>query len=141
MPAKTAVDTELRDCLAKTRGIFQQPCPGCEKSKMETPINTYQTDGDFVLEAFLPGVKAKEINTSITSKTITISGEHKEKPNISEDNYFCRERRYGAFERKLTIPIAVQSDKATVSFKDGILTLTLPKARENLRRSPKRRAK
>ena len=61
---------------------------------------------------------------------IHIKGEHKEEEETSEENYFYKERRYGAFSRSLPIPVKVKSDKAEAVFDDGVLTLTIPKAEE-----------
>lgn len=90
----------------------------------------YQTANDVVVKMALPGVKPEEVDISITGDTLTIKGEHKEEPEVSQEDYFYKERRFGAFSRSVTIPVSVQSDKAEATFEDGILTLVLPKAEE-----------
>jgi HSP20 family protein len=90
----------------------------------------YQTANDVVIKASLPGVKPEQVDISITGDTITIKGEHKEEEEVKEEDYFRKERRYGAFGRSIQIPVSVQSDKAEAVFENGILTLTLPKAEE-----------
>ena len=93
-------------------------------------LDMYQTDNSVVIKAALPGVKADEVDISITGEVLTIKGEHKEEKEAGDDAYICKERRYGAFNRSLILPAPVQSNKAEAVFENGILTLTLPKAEE-----------
>jgi len=96
----------------------------------ELPIDMYQTANDVVVKASLPGVKPEEVDISITGDTLTINGEHKEEEEVKQEDYFRRERYYGAFSRSLILPVQIQSDKAEAVFENGVLTLTLPKAEE-----------
>ena len=93
-------------------------------------IDMYQTDEDLVVKATLPGMKAEDVQISITGDMLTIKGEYKEKSETKEKAYHLREQRYGSFERTLGLPTEVVSDKAKAEFEDGILTITLPKAEE-----------
>jgi HSP20 family molecular chaperone IbpA len=131
MVKRTAELDSLRECIARLRGPVPRTCIGCELSRMIVPFNMYQTDSDLMVKVFLPGVQLDEVSTSVTQDTISIKGEHKEKPEIGESEYFCREYRYGIFNRKLAVPISVQSEKAEVAFNNGVLTLTLPKTLPN----------
>jgi len=96
----------------------------------ELPIDMYQTANEVIVKASLPGVKPEEVDISITGDTLTIKGEHKEEQEVKQEDYFRKERYYGAFSRSLVLPVQVQSDKAEATFENGILTLTLPKAEE-----------
>lgn len=93
-------------------------------------VDMYETDEAVVVKTATPGVDPEDIDISITGDTLTIRGETKADEEIEEENYICRERRYGAFSRSLTIPVAVEADKAEAEFEDGVLTLRLPKAEE-----------
>jgi HSP20 family protein len=93
-------------------------------------IDMYQTDDDIVVKAALPGIKADEVQINITGDLLTIKGEVKEKNETKQKNYHIREQRWGAFERSVTLPVSVVSDKAKAEFEDGVLTITLPKAEE-----------
>ena len=93
-------------------------------------VDMYETDEAVVVKTATPGVDPEDIDISITGDTLTIKGETKVDEEIEEENYLCRERRYGAFSRSLTIPVAVQADEAEAEFEDGVLTLTLPKAEQ-----------
>jgi HSP20 family protein len=91
-------------------------------------VDLYQTDNEVVVKASLPGLKADDVQISVTGDVLTIKGEFKEKEDKKEKAYHLREQRYGAFERTLSLPTEVKSDRAAADFEDGVLTITLPKA-------------
>ncbi len=96
------------------------------------PIDVYETKDNVVLKAAVPGLKAEDLDISITGDVLTIKGEYKsEEPAETQPekarNYIRQERRYGSFNRQLTLPAAVDSDKVTATFENGILTLEMPK--------------
>jgi len=93
-------------------------------------IDLYQTDEEVVLLASLPGLKADNVQISVTGELLTLKGEFKEKQEMKEEAYHLRERRYGSFERTVSLPTEVVADKARAEFEDGILTIRLPKAEE-----------
>lgn len=93
-------------------------------------IDMYQTDDDVVVKATLPGIKASDVQISVTVDMLTLKGELKEKEEVKEKAYHIREHRYGSFERTFSLPTDVVADKAKAEFEDGILTITLPKAEE-----------
>lgn len=93
-------------------------------------VDLYQTDDEVVLRANLPGMKAEDVQISITGEILTLKGELKEKEEKKEKAYHLREQRFGSFERTVGLPTQVVGDKAKAEFEDGILTITLPKAEE-----------
>lgn len=93
-------------------------------------VDMYQTNDAVVVKAAIPGVKPEDIDINVTGDVLTIKGETKTEEEVKEENYFRRERRYGAFSRSLSIPVPVVAEKATAEFENGVLTLTLPKAEE-----------
>jgi HSP20 family protein len=93
-------------------------------------VDLYQTDDEVVVKAALPGLKADEVQISVTGDVLTLKGETRQKHEVNEKAYHLREQRYGAFERRIMLPVDVQSDKAKAEFEDGILTITLPKAEQ-----------
>ena len=94
------------------------------------PIDMHQTANDLIVRASLPGFKPEEVDVAITGDTLTIKGEHNEENEVKDENYFCKERHYGAFSRSVPVPVKVKSEKTEAVFEDGVLTLTLPKAEE-----------
>ena len=98
-------------------------------------VDVVENDNELVVKASVPGIKPEDIDITVVGDTLTIKGEMRsekkdEKNGEKKDNYLVRERRWGAFQRTLTLPVEVQSDKARAEFEHGVLTLTLPKAEE-----------
>jgi HSP20 family protein len=91
-------------------------------------IDLYQTTDEVVVKAALPGLKAEDVNITITADMLTLRGEFKQEDERKDTTYTVRENRSGSFERSMMLPTDVQSDKAKAEFVDGILTITLPKA-------------
>jgi HSP20 family protein len=88
----------------------------------------YQTDDDVVVKFNLPGLKAEDVQISVTSDVLTLRGEYKQENEQKEVTYHVIERHVGAFERSVMLPTDVQTDKAKADFENGVLTITLPKA-------------
>lgn len=93
-------------------------------------VDMYETDQDVVIKSSVPGVKAEDLDITITGDTLTIKGETKTEEKVEKANYIRQERRYGAFCRSLTLPTTILAEKAKAEFENGVLTLTLPKAEE-----------
>ncbi len=91
-------------------------------------IDLYQTSDEVVLRAALPGLKADDVQITVTSDVLTLRGEFKPAAEKQEATYHIREQRFGSFERSVMLPTDVQTDKAKAEFENGILTITLPKA-------------
>ena len=91
-------------------------------------IDLYQNDDEVVVKASLPGLKADDVQITVTAGVLTLRGEFKQDEEKKEATYHIHEHRYGSFERSITLPVDVETDKAKADFKDGILTITLPKA-------------
>ncbi|HET6380563.1 MAG TPA: Hsp20/alpha crystallin family protein [candidate division Zixibacteria bacterium] len=93
-------------------------------------MDVHQTADEIVVTANLPGVKADDVDITITGQTLSIRGEMKADETVERDQYLYRERRFGTFHRQLQLPVRVQGDAATASYEDGVLTLRIPKAEE-----------
>ncbi len=105
--------------------------PSSFAGSLQVPaVDLYQTENDVVVKASLPGLKAEDVQITITGEVLTLKGEFKQKEDVKEKAYHLREQRYGAFERTFALPIEVVADKAKAEFENGILTVTLPKAEE-----------
>ena len=96
-----------------------------------TPAIDIAEDNDaFVVIADLPGLTKEDISINIKENMLTISGERKAEEKVEEKNYCRTERRYEAFKRSFQLTDQVIADKITASFKDGVLTVNVPKAEE-----------
>ena len=93
-------------------------------------VDMYQTENDIVVKATLPGLEPEDIDIQITGDLLTLRGETKQETVDEKAKYHLREHRYQSFSRSLTLPAAVIADKTNAEMKNGVLTLTLPKAEE-----------
>jgi len=101
--------------------------PFVESEARPLALDMSETDEALVIEGSLPGVKPEDIDISIVGSTLTIKGETKEEKDEDKGSYHYRERRYGAYQRAITLPVNVDVDKAESAFENGVLKLTLPK--------------
>jgi HSP20 family protein len=92
-------------------------------------VDVYQDNDQFTVYAELPGLKKEEIEISLNGDTLTIGGERKQEARV--DNGVRTERYFGKFQRSLTLPVAVTSEKVSATYQDGILKVILPKAEES----------
>ncbi|NLU52941.1 MAG: Hsp20/alpha crystallin family protein [Clostridiaceae bacterium] len=90
-------------------------------------IDVYQTEKDVVLKAELPGVAKEDLNVIVDEYSIKISGQTRRDEEYKDDNIYRAERFYGSFARTIPLPVEVAADKAKGEYKDGILTITVPK--------------
>ncbi|MBW1999494.1 MAG: Hsp20 family protein [Deltaproteobacteria bacterium] len=100
-------------------------------------VDMIETDEAIQIIAELPGVEKADIDVSVTDDRVTIRGEKRELEQEKGKGYYRVERHYGSFRRNLFLPCEVEPDRAEATFKDGILTIVLPKsaaARERTRR-------
>ena len=105
--------------------------PSTVKSGWGLPmIDLYQTDDDVVVKATLPGLDPEDLDIQVIGDTLTIRGELKKESEEKEKTYHIRENQYQSFSRSVTLPTMVKADKANAEMKNGVLTLTLPKADE-----------
>jgi HSP20 family protein len=93
-------------------------------------MDVHQTGDEIIVTASLPGLKAEDVDITITGQTLAIRGEFKANDKVERDQYLYRERRYGTFHRQVELPVRVQGDATTATFEDGVLTLRIPKAEE-----------
>ena len=91
-------------------------------------IDVAETDDNVIVTAELPGVKQDDVSISVLNDVLTLKGEKKEEKEIKRENYHRIERSYGSFQRSVSLPTGVQADKAKATYKDGVLTVTIPKA-------------
>lgn len=92
-------------------------------------VELKDTEENVILRVEVPGVEAKDLDIRVTREAVAIAGEHRYEQKV-ERGYVRSEFRYGNFQRVIALPVAVQNDKVQAEFKDGILTLTLPKVTE-----------
>lgn len=117
--------------------LFDLSFPGFASGSEEslfsgwTPaLDVYQDKDQVVVKAELPGLKKEEIEITLQDGELTLSGERKREEESNKEGTFRSERFFGRFQRSVALPVMVDSTKVTATYKDGILTVTLPKAEE-----------
>lgn len=111
--------------------FFGRPGQGGGPERVWAPaIDMYETRDELVVQVELPGVNEKNVNVSITGDLLTIRGERHAADTANEGAYYRAERWYGKFERTIPLPFRVQVDKVKATFRDGVLSVKVPKAEE-----------
>jgi len=87
-------------------------------------------DDKYVVSVELPGVNKEDVNITMQDNVLVIRGEKKQEKETKESDYRRFERSYGSFQRTFALPISVKTENIDAAYKDGILTVTLPKAEE-----------
>jgi len=91
------------------------------------PVDIHETDDALILKAELPGFSKDDVNVELKDNSLTLKGQRQHEAEVKEEQYHRRERAYGSFQRTFMLPAAVDSEKVTAAYKDGILELRLPK--------------
>lgn len=90
-------------------------------------MDVVENDGELEIRAEIPGVKKEDLKIKVTGNSLTISGEKKKESETKDKHYHRIERYYGSFSRTIQIPEGVDKDKVKATYKDGVLTIALPK--------------
>lgn len=90
-------------------------------------VDIHETDKQYTIEAELAGMNDKDVELAVKDDVLTLKGEKKEEKKEEKKDYLRTERSYGSFERSFALPDGVDRDKIDASFKNGVLTITLPK--------------
>jgi HSP20 family protein len=122
---REAMDRLFEESFVRPRNWFASP-----EGVATLALDVFESDDDVSVRASIPGVKPEDIDISVTGDVLTIKGETSEEKEEKTGNYHLRERRYGAFQRSVSLPTLVKADKAEAVFENGVLTLTLPKVDE-----------
>ena len=93
-------------------------------------VDVYDRGSEMVIQAELPGMKKEDIDVRVENNVLTLRGKKERKEEVKEDGFFRSERMYGTFSRSFSLPSTVDVSKIAADYKDGVLTLTLPKAEE-----------
>ena len=90
------------------------------------PIDVVRENGHLIVRADLPGIKPDEVKLSVEDDVLTVSGEHEEHEETTNENYVRRERRYGSFRRSMVLPAGVEAKKIKAMTHDGVVEVTIP---------------
>jgi HSP20 family protein len=104
--------------------------PGGIERVWAPAVDMYETKDALMVVAELPGLDEKDIHLSIIGDVLNVRGERQWNQEVKPESSYRGERWYGKFERSLPLPMPVQADKVTAKYRDGVLTITLPKVEE-----------
>ncbi len=82
------------------------------------------------MRAEIPGIEGKDLDVQVSKEAVSIAGETRHESKTEDRGYFRSEFRYGKFQRTIPLPVPIKNDQVKAEFKNGILTLTLPKVEE-----------
>jgi HSP20 family protein len=118
------IDAFIDDFLRNT------PFSGVTQSSMNDAVNMdmYETENAVVVEVALPGYKTDDVKISVEDNVLTVEGQRK--VETENKKYHMKEIYSESFMRSVTIPVKIDSENAEATLKDGVMTITLPKAKE-----------
>jgi len=124
--------SDLRDEIDR---LFESPLTELTRtsnllSGWTPALDVYEDKDNYTVKAELPGMKKEEIEVSLHEGTLSISGERKSESKHEDAEVYRAERFFGRFQRTVSLPSAVAADKVKAAYKDGLLTITLPKTEE-----------
>src|SRR5216684_8181432 len=93
-------------------------------------VDIYETEHELVVKADLPDIKPEELDIRVENNILTIRGERKFEKKVNESNYLRVERAYGSFSRSFSLANTVNTDAIKADYRDGVLTLSVPKREE-----------
>lgn len=90
-------------------------------------VDISEIENGFNIRAELPGISQSDVNITVKDNVLTLKGEKHQQAEAEEKNYHRVESRYGSFQRRFTLPRGVETEAIKADFKDGVLTLSIPK--------------
>jgi len=93
-------------------------------------VDIYETEHELVVKADLPDVRPEDLDIRVENNILTIRGDRKFEKKVDEKNYLRVERTYGSFSRSFSLVNTVNSEAIKADYKNGVLTLTIPKREE-----------
>ena len=119
---RDAMNTLLQESFVRPGGL------SAPTSLATLPLDVSETEDAFVVKASLPGIKPEDVQITVQGDTLTIRGESKAEEDKKGQHWHLRERRFGAFQRSVSLTTPVNADQAQAHYEHGVLTLTLPKS-------------
>ncbi len=92
-------------------------------------VDISENEKEIIIHAEIPGVNAKDLDITLSGRSLTMKGEREQEQGEKIENYHRIERRYGSFFRSFELPADVDGDGVEAGYKDGVLTVNLPKTK------------
>jgi len=126
---KTEEDSDLKIEMATPEEPAQTEWLGDDYDEGQLSIDVYQTPSKLVVKSTIAGVKPENIDISINNDMLTIRGKRLSQEKIAEENYLIKECYWGGFSRSVILPMEVEAENVEAALDNGVLTVTLPKAK------------
>jgi len=94
-------------------------------------VDLYETENELVIKTDLPDIEEKDLDIRVENNMLTLRGERKFEQTVSEDNYLRVERSYGTFNRSFSLPNTVDAEAIQAEYRNGVLTVRMPKREES----------
>jgi HSP20 family protein len=117
-------------------GFFDRPEAG-QDATLYPAVDLLEESDRYTITAELPGLKAEDVKITLADNVLTVEGEKREERERKERNYHRVERSQGRFRRSFSLPGGVRADRVKAAARDGVLTITVPKAEEAVAREIK----
>lgn len=118
--AKAGSSLEKKMEKEKRDGVY-------DEDEGQLAIDVYQTDGEIVIESTVAGAKKEDLDIMVTPDSVTIKGKRERQNKTGDEDYFYQECYWGRFARSVILPQEIDPEKATSTFKNGVLVIRLPK--------------
>lgn len=125
-PLRDAIDRLFDESFIGRRGLL----PAFLSEGDRPALDVRSTPEELVVVAALPGVEPEAVETTITGDTLTISGTHAEEKETKDEGHIYREISRGSFRRSITLPRGLKTAEAEATFRNGPLTLRIPRSEE-----------
>jgi HSP20 family protein len=127
-------EREIESVQRQMNRLFEQMMSAGDGEKMGNIMNfapaaeIQETENEVKLHMEVPGVEAQDLDVKVSEEAVSISGERKSMTNGGDKGMRRSEFRYGRFQRIIPLPASIQNDKVQADFKNGVLSLTMPKS-------------
>lgn len=112
------------------RSIWENWQPVVYTTDLSPRIDMFEEKDELVMRTELPGIKKEDIDIQLEGDRLVIKAEKKEETLSEDTNYYTCERRFGQYQRSVSLPFPVEADKISTTFENGLLEIRLPKAEE-----------
>jgi HSP20 family protein len=121
----TALRDEMNDLRSR---LFGDEVEGWFGGALAAPVDVSETDTAVEVRMDLPGAKPDDIDIQVSGNLLTITGQRKEEKEEKGRTFHRLERTSGSFSRSITLPAAINENEVAAEYRDGVLTITLPKS-------------
>lgn len=120
-------DRMLQDFGRMPLGFDRPDWPSVARDVLKPTVDIGSGEKEYTVTVEVPGVDEDDVKLELADDTLTIRGEKKRETSSRDKDYYCVERSYGAFQRVLSLPEDVDQDHIRAKFKNGVLTITMPR--------------